>query len=218
MCFGLGCNAKAAIQCAQKIGKATLEITSLELDEKVIASALTLPGNENSKLLEDLKNKKNHQCDFAGITLLTGDARKSVLSLNDNTFDIIFLDGFSPDVNPELWTLDFIAQLKRILKPDGIITTYSCAYPLIGALLKLNFNVATSIPFGRRHGGTVASQKEITHLEKISEKDRNIATLSTAGIPYRDKDLDANKDTILANHKEEIRQSRAAGMPKWFKG
>ena len=38
--------------------------------------------------------------------------------------DLVYLDAFSPDASPELWTEPFLGQLHRILKPGGKLATY----------------------------------------------------------------------------------------------
>ncbi len=39
----------------------------------------------------------------------------------------VYLDGFSPDVNPEVWEGGFLARLARTLHPGGVLVTYSAA-------------------------------------------------------------------------------------------
>lgn len=39
----------------------------------------------------------------------------------------LYLDGFSPARNPEVWTPAFTAQLARALAPGGVLSTYSAA-------------------------------------------------------------------------------------------
>lgn len=42
----------------------------------------------------------------------------------------MYQDAFSSDVNKLLWTQEYFAQIKKILKEDAIITTYSIATPI----------------------------------------------------------------------------------------
>ena len=37
----------------------------------------------------------------------------------------VYLDGFSPRVNPELWTPSALARFARTLRPGGVLTSYS---------------------------------------------------------------------------------------------
>lgn len=43
-----------------------------------------------------------------------------------NTYDCIFWDAFSPDVDPRLWEVDFIKKLYNMTAPGGYVVTY-CA-------------------------------------------------------------------------------------------
>lgn len=39
----------------------------------------------------------------------------------------LYLDGFSPAKNPEVWTPEFVARLAAALAPGGVLATYSAA-------------------------------------------------------------------------------------------
>jgi tRNA U34 5-methylaminomethyl-2-thiouridine-forming methyltransferase MnmC len=39
----------------------------------------------------------------------------------------LYLDGFSPTRNPEVWTPEFVARLAGALAPGGVLATYSAA-------------------------------------------------------------------------------------------
>ena len=41
--------------------------------------------------------------------------------------DLVLLDAFSPQRCPQLWSLEFLEQLVRLLRPDGRLLTYSSA-------------------------------------------------------------------------------------------
>lgn len=40
-------------------------------------------------------------------------------------FDAVYLDAFSPDKNPELWTISFLSRLACVTAPNARLTTYS---------------------------------------------------------------------------------------------
>lgn len=42
----------------------------------------------------------------------------------DETFDVIFMDAFAPEKQPELWTENVIAKLSAMLSAGGVLTTY----------------------------------------------------------------------------------------------
>ena len=63
------------------------------------------------------------QFEGVGLELRVGEATKQ--SFQENNFDAIYQDAFSPNANPELWTESFFGKLSTALKPGGIMTTYS---------------------------------------------------------------------------------------------
>ena len=121
-------------------------------------------------------------------------------------------------MNPELWTLDFIGKLKKVMKPDAILASYCGAYPLKGALIQLGFHLYETRPFGRRRGGTAAALRSRPGLDPMAEKELLIAEKSTAGVPYRDPELNWTREKILADRVRRVAELRALGMPKWYRG
>ena len=98
-----------------------------------------------------------------------------------------------------------------------MLATYSCAYPVCGALLKNGFRLYVTEPFGRKRGGLLAALAAQTGLEVLPEKDLLITTRSTAGTPYSDPELNGSREKILRRHAETVAGLRRAGMPKWFR-
>lgn len=225
--FGLGCNVTALSQCVRKMEntEGKISVTSLELDPKVLDAALFLPEHPGKDILLALQKDHIYKEKSFEAKILFMDARKFFRE-NIEKFDIIFLDGFSPDHNPELWTMDIIEKMRSLLFSHGVIASYCRAYPFIHALLKNGFTVWETQPYGRRHGGTLAAvsllpfpaEKEKGDLLPLSEKDLHIALDSTSGIPYRDAFISSDRKTILETRKNEVEQKRKEGMPKWYKG
>ena len=213
--FGLGFNAAALHRAVRETGYGSVRLVSLEADPAVLAAAGMLPEHPDPAMIGALRR----ECGFSDgnfeVKLIYGDARKS---LPENFFaDAVFLDGFSPDANPELWTDEFIAALKKHMKPDGVLATYSSAYPVCGALLKNGFLLYVSEPFGRKRGGLLAALAPQENLKPVAEKDHLIVTCSTAGVPYSDPELDSSREQILQRHSEAVARLRRQGMPKWFR-
>ena len=185
-----------------------------------------LPEHPGKEILVSLQKQYIYKERGFSAGIIFSDARKFFRE-NAEEFDVIFLDGFSPDHNPELWTMDIIEKMKKSLSPSGMIATYCRAYPFIHALLKNDFQVFETEAYGRRHGGTLALCKnaplpslntEENTNTPLSEKDLHIALDSTAGIPYRDKTLSSSRNEILEERKKEVEEKRREGMPKWYKG
>ncbi len=218
--FGLGGNVMAALKTARAIPGARLEITSLEMDERTLRAARTLYGADCSerKLLDTLLAGGPYVEAGGSVELRLADARQSIRKLRNERFDLIWLDAFSPDANPELWSRQFLKECRRILNPDsGRLVTYSCAPPVRGALFKAGFRLAETPAFGRRRGGTIAALSKLTEFPELCEKERHIILDSTAGTPYSDPDLNATGEWILEHRRRLVERLRRRGVPKWYK-
>ncbi len=216
--FGLGYNAFAALKQAREI-KGKIKITSFEKDPTTVVNAAMLFPEDSIEhnILKKLASDGKWQETNGSIELKYGDARQLAVNLNDR-FDVIFLDGFSPDKNPELWTYDFILQLQRLLVPAGVLTTYSSAYPVRGAMVRAGFVIGESTPFGRRRGGTVAGVEPEMIDQLLSQKEMDIIRKSTAGTPYRDISLNSTRKQIIKRHSALVARLRRHGIPRWYKG
>lgn len=58
-----------------------------------------------------------------------------------NGADVVFWDPFSPDANPEAWTLAAFRALRRVCRADASVHTYSGATRVRSALLLAGFDV-----------------------------------------------------------------------------
>ncbi|WP_284360909.1 tRNA (5-methylaminomethyl-2-thiouridine)(34)-methyltransferase MnmD [Candidatus Phycosocius spiralis] len=97
------------------------------------------------------------------LTILIGDATETLANM-DFKADAWFLDGFSPNRNPEMWTAELLAQVARLSAPGGRLATYSVAGYVRRTLISLGFVVRKELGFGskrqrleaRFHGQSVA--------------------------------------------------------------
>ena len=136
-----------------KIELSTLNWYGLEIDKRPLNYALTdkkFNNLWNPKVIEILNSlnfkgsykNKNFDCD-----LIIGDARKEIVNLpKEVNFDLIFLDGFSPQKCPEIWTYEFLSQLKNKVKYEGLIITYTSSAAVRKSLKNLGFNLFTIVP------------------------------------------------------------------------
>lgn len=67
-------------------------------------------------------------------------------------FDVVYFDAFAPDAQPELWSEEVMRKMYSILKPGGILVTYSSKGSVKQALRAAGFEV-TRLPgaLGKRH-------------------------------------------------------------------
>jgi len=215
--FGLGYNAIAAIKCAVECRK-SLKVTSLELSATplTLSKGLFYDNSLEFKVIDSLLKTGLWVSGNIEISLIIDDARNSIKKLKDR-FNMVFMDGFSPSKNPELWTYDFIRHISSLMTSNGVIVTYSAAFPLRGALIRAGFNVGITEPFGRRKGGTIASKNPDNIILPISDKDKNIILKSTAGTSYRDPYLNWTAKKILKFRDQLVKRLKILGIPKWYK-
>jgi tRNA U34 5-methylaminomethyl-2-thiouridine-forming methyltransferase MnmC len=124
-------------------------------------------------------------------------------------YDIVFLDPFSPQMAPELYTLDFFKALRRVVKKDALLLTYTSAAPVRWALIGTGFHVGEGPCFGRKKGGTVASPSPQKILKELPPDDERMIALSDAGLPFRDPHLN-DSGSVIAQRREDER-ARARG-------
>ncbi|KZX16070.1 tRNA 5-methylaminomethyl-2-thiouridine biosynthesis bifunctional protein MnmC [Methanobrevibacter cuticularis] len=228
ICSGFGYNSAAAIENFTKNKKDTnekiakLKIDMIEISIETLAIALTIPSPipehkiikkaiESKLIDEDFAKLSLEKCEIPeniNINIFCEDARKTIESLEDNSYDAIFLDPFSPAWTPELCTVEFFIELKRVLKDDGMIATYSAAAPLRYGFIEAGFHIGEGPAFGRKFGGTIASTN-IDKIDKsISKSDERTIALSDAGIPFRDPGLNKNSNEILEFRAKEREKTR----------
>ena len=69
----------------------------------------------------------------------------------ENTIDIIFYDAFSPNSQPELWSVELFHKLYNSLNPKGILTTYCAKGQVKRNLKQAGFDVLSLPgPIGKR--------------------------------------------------------------------
>jgi tRNA U34 5-methylaminomethyl-2-thiouridine-forming methyltransferase MnmC len=93
------------------------------------------------------------------LELRLGDAREGARALlaQGARFDAIFLDAFSPGVEPDLWSADFLGDLGRLLTSTGRLSTYTVAMGVRASLARAGLRVGEGGRVGAKAGGTLAS-------------------------------------------------------------
>ena len=94
-----------------------------------------------------------HRCEFDDgrvcLTIALGDARDLAPRLRLGA-DAIFLDGFAPDRNPEMWELPLLKALARCARADCRIATWTTARTVRDALADAGFHVEVVPGFGHK--------------------------------------------------------------------
>lgn len=94
-----------------------------------------------------------HRLEFAGgrlvLTLLFGDASRQLARLRAGV-DAIYLDGFAPAQNPDLWSPALLARLGQLANRGASIATWSVSVPVRDHLHAAGFRTDPSPGFGRK--------------------------------------------------------------------
>lgn len=161
----------------------------------------------------DLKRLYSLGIDFC---LKINDARLELQSDN-NQYDFIFLDAFTPSKCPSLWTIDFFKQLFKHLSDDGVILTYSNSAPVRNAFITAGFFIGKIYnPIENRFTGTIATKNKSIIKYALSEYELGLLK-TKSGIFYRDRNLSAPNEAIIAARKKEVEISNLPSASQYKK-
>ena len=224
ICAGLGYNTSAAVDDFLKNyrGNASLQVDMLEISKPTLAAGLLVPSPIEAhditkvaieeELLKEgyasLRMENSKIPDNVDINLYIDDARRVIQNLEDDKYDAIFLDPFSQNMAPELVSLDFFNEFRRVIKENGIVATYTSSAPVRMAFIEADFYVSQGPIFGRFQGGTLASPTTINLTKSLPRNDEIRMALSDVGVPFRDPHLNLSSKEILDNRTEERHRAR----------
>ena len=224
ICAGLGYNSSAAIDDFLKHtdGDTNLQIDLLEISKPTLAAGLMVPSpikahDITKKAIENalieakyasLELEETEIPDNINLKIHIDDARKVIQKLKDNHYDAIFLDPFSQNMSPELVSVEFFKEFRRVIKDNGIVATYTSSSPVRMGFIEADFYVSLGPIFGRFQGGTLASPSPKNLTKSLPKNDEIKMALSDVGIPFRDPNLDLSSREILDNRTEERHNAR----------
>jgi tRNA U34 5-methylaminomethyl-2-thiouridine-forming methyltransferase MnmC len=147
MGLGTGLNALLTLieseKQSRKIYYETIEAYPLTLDEaKQLNYCSILERKDLQKTFEYL-----HECVCAEETEISTNFlfKKTKANLlcfeTSHTFELIYFDAFDPSVQPELWTQGIFEKMFSMLRPRGILTTYSSKGTVRRAMQAAGFTV-----------------------------------------------------------------------------
>ena len=222
ICAGLGYNSSAAIDDFLRHDGKSIHIDMLEISKPTLAAGLMVPSPIDA---HDITKRAIEEslidCGYASLELENAaipesidlrihidDARKVIQRLDDNSYDAIFLDPFSQNMSPELVSLEFFKEFRRVIKDNGIVCTYTSSAPVRMAFIEADFYVSLGPIFGRFQGGTLASPNPKNLAKSLPKNDEIKMALSDVGIPFRDPKLNLSSKEILDNRTEERHLAR----------
>jgi len=233
ICFGLGYNSASLLDELIK-QKSYLNLYALEIDKKPLKyslskkSFLKLWDPKVKRIFELLYRNDYFEDQFFKCRILWGDAREKINIIPSSIkFDLIYLDGFSPQKCPQVWTIEFLSKLVEKLSPQGYLITYSSSAAVRKTLRNLGLEIFTLKPrFNEKtfwSQGTVAISKLYKsklepnfNVEKLSVMEEE-HLLTKASVPYRDQNLNSSKDDIIKKRLNEQLSSNLLSTKKWRK-
>lgn len=158
ICFGLGYNSAAAIDRFK--GK-RMSIVALEIYPGIIGEIKQLCKDKEypfkcADIMRAVAEKNKYADKTVSVNLIMGDALTTIKPLRSASFDVVFLDPFSPKRCPELWTEEFFREIYRVMRKQSMLATYSCAGVVRRNLKAAGFVVEDGPRVGRRSPSTVA--------------------------------------------------------------
>ncbi len=228
VCYGLGYNTAAALETVwAENPTCRVEAIALELDPTVPQAAIApdllaawSPPVQN--VLRAIAQKSEFQDFQLSARLLIGDARQTIRQVVAQHFqaDAIFFDPFSPRRCPQLWTVEFFAQVATCLSPTGVLATYSRSASVRAAMQAAGLHLGNiPLPAGaarRPHEwsqGTVAAWSSDGLLPLSPMEQEHLHT--RAAVPYRDPSLSDSAAAILTRHQQEQQQAPLESTTSW---
>ena len=231
ICFGLGYNSASLLNELIE-QKSYLNLYALEIDKRPLEyslrneSFLKLWTPKVKTIFESLYRKDYFEDQFFKCSILWGDAREKINIIPSSIkFDLIYLDGFSPQKCPQVWTIEFLSKVTENLNSQGYLITYSSSAAVRKTLRNLGLEIFTIKPSFKNRTfwsqGTVAIAKFDKNIfkpnlnfEKLSVMEEE-HLLTKASIPYRDQNLNSSKDDIIKQRLKEQLLSNLVPTKKW---
>lgn len=155
--------------------------------------------------------------DFNGINIefYAKDIREFIKKA-DLKYDIILLDGFTPQKCPCIWSQDFFESLYDHITDNGQLVTYNASAVVRAGLLNASFKIGNIFDSNKNIIGTFASKKKSLIKHQLTSK--QLGLLGTkAGIPFRDRTLDLDNEQIIMNRTNELNNSNLESSSKYLK-
>ncbi|HLC90653.1 MAG TPA: MnmC family methyltransferase [Candidatus Nanoarchaeia archaeon] len=161
VCSGLGYNSAMAIsEALEEYPQCPIDVICLEFDPQIIQKIQEV--NPPISFFKHYKRLTPKNLSFkegnVSVNVILGDARETSKQLPENNFDAIFFDPFSPKTSPEMWQQAFFKEMFRVLKPEGILATFSCARMVRENMAASGLMYDDGPIVGRRGPGTIATK------------------------------------------------------------
>ena len=231
ICFGLGYNSASLFNSLIR-QNSFINWYALEIDKKPLKYSL---GNKSFqklwhpkvlKIFKELSKNSKYKDQSFVCDILWGDAREKIKNIPANIkFDLIYLDGFSPQKCPQVWSVEFLSKVTQKLNPQGYLITYSCSAAIRRTLKDFGlqiFNIKPNLDSKNLwSNGTIAVKiieekvlQNNLYFKKLSSMEEE-HLLTKASIPYRDPNLSSNPKDIIQKRVKEQLLSNLKTSKKW---
>ena len=231
ICFGIGYNSASLFDVLLR-QNSFLNWYALEIDKNPLEysfrnkSFYKLWHPKVFKIFKSLYLTSNFEDQHFKCNIIWGEARNEINNIPSNIkFDLVYLDGFSPQKCPQLWSIEFLSKVKKRLNPQGYLITYNSSAAVRKTLRNLGlkiFNIKPNLLSKNLwSNGTLAIENfdEITfksnlYFKKLSPMEEE-HLLTKASIPYRDPDLNSNIKDIIQQRIGEQLLSKLITTKEW---
>ena len=180
ICFGIGYNTFSTIYyILQNNLNIKVNIYSPELDASLVKSLDSFDFPKEFDEIKHIINSIAKTCKYEDekikIEVFIGDAREYIKSLDKDSFDIIYQDAFSSEVNFELWTKEYFEDIFALCKDDCIISTYAIATPIRLSMYEAKFFIYEHRPIKRKITLAFKEKQDIIgkYIDMQLKKQRN---------------------------------------------
>lgn len=117
-----------------------------------------------------------HRLEFDGVVLTLFFAEVAILRELRLAANAIYLDGFAPAKNPDMWGHAVMRSISRLAAADATLATWSVAAPVREALQATGFAVEKRAGFGGKREMLVAQSRK-AGLDSVLPKERKAAVV-----------------------------------------
>ena len=150
------------------------------------------------------------------IDFIVDDARQFIKKTN-KSFDVIYLDAFTPIKSPKLWTFEFIKLLKEHMTFNSKLITYSISSSYRNTLINNGLALGNIINNKKNKIiGTIASLNN--NLIKYPLNEYELGLLNTrCGVMFHDKSLNLEDNEIINNREIYINNNDIQSTSSYIK-
>lgn len=180
ICFGIGYNTFTTLYYIIKHNlDIKISIYSPELDGNLVNS---LENFDFPKEFEEIKHiiievskTLRYEDENIKIEVNIGNAREYIKTLEKESFDIVYQDAFSSDVNTELWTKEYFDDIYKLCKDDCVMSSYSVATPIRLSMNEASFYIYEYRPIKRKITLATKAKKDILgkYIDMDLKRERN---------------------------------------------